>query len=94
MAKKSGRSKVGAAPALAPRGKKIVFDAEPAIENDDSEDEQQSLASGEEGEEQITEDIANEQSAETESDDDDAPEAVGFAVDQRKAEAEADAEAA
>lgn len=93
MAKKSGKSKVGGIPAVAPQGKKIVFDAEPAIESDGSDNEQQSLASGDQ-EEQPTQEIDSEEDEEMDSDDDDAPEAVGFAVDQRKAQAEADAEVA
>jgi hypothetical protein len=93
MAKKSGKSKVGGIPAVAPQGKKIVFDAEPAIEGDASDDEQQSTASGDEEEEQ-TQEVDSNEDEEMDSDDDAAPEAVGFAVDQRKAQAEADAEVA
>lgn len=92
MAKKSGKSKASAA-AVEPRGKKIVFDAEPSIDGDASENEQQSVA-GDEDEQDEEEESASEQGDQTDSDDDEAPEAVGFAVDQRKAQAEAEAEEA
>lgn len=95
MAKKSSKSKVGAsAAALEPRGKKIVFDAEPSVDGDDSENEEQS-PTGEESRDEDAEDAGSEEEEQTDSDDDDAaPEAVGFAVDQRKARAEAEAEEA
>lgn len=92
MAKKLGKSKAGVIPAVAPQGKKIVFDAEPVLKSDDSEEDQQSLASREDTEEHMPSDGGSDE--ETDGDDDDAPEAVGFAVDQRKAQAEADAESA
>lgn len=92
MAKKSGKGKVGAsAAALEPRGKKIVFDAEPSVNGDDSENNQQSVTDDEDELENF-EEVNSEQENQTDSDDDEAPEAVGFAVDQRKARAEAQAE--
>jgi hypothetical protein len=93
MAKKSSKSKVGAsAAALEPRGKKIVFDAEPSVDGD-SENEEQS-PTGEESQADEPEAPGSEEEDATDSDDDAAPEAVGFAVDRRKARAEAEAEEA
>ncbi|KAI5454568.1 hypothetical protein NCC49_003462 [Naganishia albida] len=90
MAKKSAKNKLSvSAAALEPRGKKIVFDAEPSVDGDESEHEQPSGSQNDEPEQ-----VESEENEETDSDDDDAPEAVGFAVDQRKARAEAEAEEA
>lgn len=96
MAKKSAKSKAsGAAVIAAPAGKKIVFDEEDTIDGDLDVTPDQSLeedeADNQEDEEEQPEDGSDGQ---TDSDDDEAPETVGFAVDKRKAQAEEDVEAA